>query len=568
MAGIDATIPLGVKTPDPMTSLSSLLNVAKGAQDLKTGAQNLQIGAQTLQQNQQKTQQGAIDLQERQGLQQVLADPANYTNDDGSYSPQKAQANIMRVAPTIGTKAIEGLAIAHQQATQAQRFLGQLKDENRARVGQAIYSTLDAPPEVVGKTLDTIGEQYKDIGGQEVAQNAKSHYQQVLKDQGPDAAKKFLAQTAAAVLPQNTQQTMNTPDGAPVDAGNVSYQVNTKPGVAGMPVGSVIPGTSVQKGLPPTQPTVGPNNQPGIVGPHGTPPAAGHVPVAGVQPDNDRATIFQQELAKAQDRLANPQKYMAPVDLQHDPNGDQFRARAQQDIAAIQKEMQRTGVQTAAPRANFVPTGPVPGANESKAGTVQVINDHWQKINAGAADAPVATALLSTIKQLAPAAITGTESGKRAYWNGLFNALHAGDKATGDLQKDTDLLNKSMAQLNLSTPATTDAMRTLIEAGRPHSTMSEGAIKEAAAQIEGQLKANMATRNLLAPDKRYADATGDLSHYQQKMETLQQVMDPRIFQYESMPKEDRKAFMAKLAPQDRATLIDKTKKLEALGVFQ
>lgn len=568
MAGIDATIPLGVKTPDPMTSLSSLLNVAKGAQDLKTGAQNLQIGAQTLQQNQQKTQQGAIDLQERQGLQQVLADPANYTNDDGSYSPQKAQANIMRVAPTIGTKAIEGLAIAHQQATQAQRFLGQLKDENRARVGQAIYSTLDAPPEVVGKTLDTIGEQYKDIGGQEVAQNAKSHYQQVLKDQGPDAAKKFLAQTAAAVLPQNTQQTMNTPDGAPVDAGNVSYQVNTKPGVAGMPVGSVIPGTSVQKGLPPTQPTVGPNNQPGIVGPHGTPPAAGHVPVAGVQPDNDRATIFQQELAKAQDRLANPQKYMAPVDLQHDPNGEQFRARAQQDIAAIQKEMQRTGVQTAAPRANFVPTGPVPGANESKAGTVKVINDHWNNLNQQAENSQLLEGVLGNIKALAPGAITGTESGRKAYLTGLLNSMHLGGQATGDMQKDTDLLEKNIAQLGLNTPATTDAMRTIVGAARPHSTMSKGAIEEASAQIMGQIQANRAVRNALTAPKQIADQTGNTDTYQQVKQHIEEVADPRAWQFQALSPEGRKAMLSKLSPEDRAGLRTKIEALHNMGLLQ
>jgi hypothetical protein len=51
MPGIDASIPLGVKPPDQMQNLSSLLGVAKGAQEV---------------------QQGGISLNERQAVQGVL----------------------------------------------------------------------------------------------------------------------------------------------------------------------------------------------------------------------------------------------------------------------------------------------------------------------------------------------------------------------------------------------------------------------------------------------------------------------------------------------------------------
>lgn len=541
MAGIDATIPLGAKAPDPMQNLSGLLTVARGMQGLQTGSQNLQIGNQTLQQNQQKTQQGGIDLQERQAVQGVLADPSNYTDPDGNVDFRRAMPAVMRAAPTTGLKYVQDLMTAQKQHTDAQQSLNNLTTDVRAQAGKVLYNIPpDTPADVVHKTFDELQSQYR--GAEPYWAALRLGYDHA-SQQGN--ATGFLANAAKTTMPQPVQQEMKSPTGSTVDTGNTSYEVNTKADIPGLPIGAVIPGTSVQKGLPPTQPTVGPSNQPGVMGPNGIPPAPGQVPRTGYNGGSPAAAAPEQLAIMQQERAAAAAKGDAAT------------------VAALDREMGRIKAQP-----GFVPTGPVPGANESKAGTVQVINDHWNKINAGAADAPVATALLSTIKQLAPGAITGTESGKRSYWNGLFNALHIGTQATGDLQKDTDLLNKAMAQLNLSTPATTDAMRTLVEAGRPHSTMSEGAIKDAAAQIEGQLKANMATRNLLAPDKRYADATGDLSHYQQKMETLQQVMDPRIFQYESMPKEDRKAFMAKLVPQDRAALIGKTKKLEALGVFQ
>ncbi|MDB5956734.1 hypothetical protein [Ramlibacter sp.] len=235
MPGIDASIPLGAKLPDQMQSLSSLLNVARGVQDLKTGAQNQQIGQQTLQQNQQATQQGQIDLQERQALQPVLTDPSNYTAADGSFDPVKAQANIMKAAPTTGTKYLSAIATAHKQGTEAQAALNSLTTDDRKQVSEVLYSAANSPPEVVEKLLDTLGQQYK--GMAPVIEDAKSRYRQALA-QGPDAGRQFITQAAQAALPPQTQQD--------VKSGSISF-VNTKDGVqpfqtkvgAATPVGPV-----------------------------------------------------------------------------------------------------------------------------------------------------------------------------------------------------------------------------------------------------------------------------------------------------------------------------------------
>ncbi|MFS6963245.1 hypothetical protein ABMY88_23875, partial [Escherichia coli] len=85
-------------------------------------------------------------------------------------------------------------------------------------------------------------------------------------------------------------------------------------------------------------------------------------------------------------------------------------------------------------------------------------------LNDQSTGAPLIAALQGNIKSLIPGAITGTESGRKAYVVGLLNAMGVGGQATGDIQKDTDLLQKQMAQLQLGTPATTDAMRTLVSA--------------------------------------------------------------------------------------------------------
>lgn len=525
---MDTSAILGFKQPDMMQNLSGLLNVANSAQ--------------TLQQNQQKTQQGGIDLQERQNAIEFLKG-GSFVNPDGSLDNAKLTTGLTKVAPTTGMKIASEYGTAHSSVTGATQALNNLTNDNRTRLASVTYAAAGQSPEVMGATADALAKEIKGAGP--LVDLFKSQYAQIYQAQGPEKAKEFAIRSSQSVLPQEAQQSANTPTVAGVNTGQQTYGVNIKPNVAGMPVGSVVPGTSAQLQPPPTQPVLGQNNQPGILGSQGTPPAAGTVP-SGYAGGSALAA------APEQLRIMQSEREQAAA------KGDQ------PTVAALDREMDRIRKQP-----GFIATGPVPGTIESKLGSVNVVNDHWARINAGSADSPVATSLLSTIRDLAPAAITGAEAGKRAYWNGLFNALHIGTQATGDLQKDTDLLQKSMAQLNIATPATTDAMRTLVEAGRPHSTMSATAIQDAAGQIEGQIKGNMAMRNLMTSDKRYADATGDVTSYDNKRQALEKLMDPRIFQYESLPPgAARQAFINKINPKDRAEVIEKTKKLVTMGVFQ
>lgn len=233
---IDASIPLGIKPPDQMQNLSSLLNVANGVQTLKQG--------------QQKVQQGAIDLQERQGMQQFLSDPKNITDDQGNLDLGKMQAGISKYAPTTGFQYMQKAAEAHRAHTEATKALNGLTADNRTQIGSVLTALPpDAPPDLVHKTVDALNQQY---GGRltPLVSIFKNGYDHAVTTGGPQGAQSFIQQAARGVLPQTTQVDLNTPAGVTLDNGQQSTVVNLKPGVQGIPQGAAVPGTQVQKLVP------------------------------------------------------------------------------------------------------------------------------------------------------------------------------------------------------------------------------------------------------------------------------------------------------------------------------
>jgi hypothetical protein len=484
--------------------------------------QSLQLGQQTMQSNQQAIDSGGIDLREKQAMQQVLKDPSKYTDPQGNVDWNKLTPAVMQAAPVNGPKYIQGLFAAQAQGTAAKQAVQSLDADSRAKVSQFLLSQVGKDPKSIGDALNSLGSAFPTLGP------AIEHARQTLAPAMQAGDQKTLDaevwRLAKSVQDAPSQQSMNAPAGVGVTNNQQSAVVNTKPG-ADVPVGAVIPGTLQQMQLPPGTPTVGPNNQPGYVGPQSPPTPMGL--------DAVRAAM--------------------------EKNGD---TSANYDIGGRKGTLHAGG--------GFVPSGPVPGANESKGGSVQVMNEHWANINKQAENAPLVLGVLGNIKSLASSAITGSDAGKRAYVNGLLNAFGLGNQKTGDLQKDTDLLEKNMAQLNLGTPAATDAMRNLIEAGRPHSTMNSGAIQEAAAQVEGQVKANLAIRNSLSVAKSVADQSGDPTVYSSTRQHLEQVADPRAWQYMSLGpgSQQAKDFLKKLTPGDRAQLVKNVGELERMGLLK
>lgn len=534
---IDPNIPLGIHQQNPMQPLSNLLNIANTQQ-------GMQARALQMQGMQQQNEQGGIDLQERKSLQPLLSDPSKYTDQNGDVDFNKATSMIMSAAPTTGLNYIKALYAAQQQKTVAQQTIAQQSDQNNARVSAALASIPpDASPEVVRKTMETIKGMYPNQDMQNVLGQMQGHLNTAM--QNPDAKIRAQAlQTASRMFsPPTVQQAMATPEGIVVSNGQVSGVVSTKPGTTA-PQGEFIPGTRQQQELPPATPTFDKaTNTPGYLGAQ----SHGNFPSVSSQQQNERDG---ERLKVLQDELKN------------ESNPDN-RARLQREIQATQQGIaQRSN--PGSQKGGFVPSGPALGQEKNIGDNVDQMSRHFSGLQDQAAGAPMVTALTGNIKSLANDAITGTEAGKKKYLFGLMNALHIGGQYTGDLQKDTDLLEKQMAQLNLNTPASTDAARTLVQAARPNSHMSAGAISEAADQIASQVKANMAMRNVLSSYKQYGDVQG----YNNMRQKLEQTADPRIWQYESLPKEQRAAFMQKLQPQDRADLVNKAKQLTDMGIIK
>jgi hypothetical protein len=197
------------------------------------------------------------------------------------------------------------------------------------------------------------------------------------------------------------------------------------------------------------------------------------------------------------------------------------------------------------------------------------MSSHFENLNIAAQNLPLATGLTKTIEGLAPSAFVGVGGDKKQYIAGLLQALPGHFTPTGDAQTDTNLLHKAMAQLNMSTPAGTDAARTLVEAGQPNTKMDPAAIKEAAGTVLGQVRMNVAERNFLQTARYSNKGQGDIETYQQGRQKFEASADPRIWQYEDLAKNNPKAARSFLQRQpDKADLVRKTKELESMGFFR
>ncbi|SRR6266436_472579 len=210
---------------------------------------------------------------------------------------------------------------------------------------------------------------------------------------------------------------------------------------------------------------------------------------------------------------------------------------------------------------------PTPAAVQAQTKTAADMSDHFTGLNASAQSLPLVTGLTKTIEGLAPSAFTGPGGDKRQYMAGLARVF--GVNLTGDAQTDTNLMNKAMAQLNISTPAGTDAARALIEAGQPNSHMDAAAIREAAGTVAGQVRMNAAERNFLQTTRLSNRGAGDPQAYQEGRQAFEANADPRIWQYEELVRSNPKAATSFISRQpDKADLIRKTGALEQMGFFR
>jgi len=254
---LDTSIPLQVRQTDPTQQLSSLMGVLSTSQAMQARQQSMQA-------MEMQNQQAAIDLSERQNIQQVMQQNKGFANPDtGDIDLAAAMPKIMSVAPTKGAEFIQQLATGQAQKVRAQQTIAQQSDENNTRVGNALASLPpDADKNVIDKTFQTIRSMYPNPDMQNVLGRMHDH---ILGVEDPDQRATLLKQGSRMFLPQAAQQQMNTPEGIGFDNGQYTGSVNIKPGTD-IKQGAIIPGTLIQKNIPVTQPIQMRNGASGIYG--------------------------------------------------------------------------------------------------------------------------------------------------------------------------------------------------------------------------------------------------------------------------------------------------------------
>lgn len=151
---IDATIPLGIKTPDTMSTLGGFLSVAKGAQELRTGAiQQQRMGVQLEQ------EKGALDA--RKALATILADPEIRDPETGLTDLNKFYSKALDVDPNnyIATEVGGKIAAANADMIKVKTLGMALGDQAQAVVGQRLMALSNDPnttKETVNSTLDDL----------------------------------------------------------------------------------------------------------------------------------------------------------------------------------------------------------------------------------------------------------------------------------------------------------------------------------------------------------------------------------------------------------------------------
>jgi hypothetical protein len=176
-----------------------------------------------------------------------------------------------------------------------------------------------------------------------------------------------------------------------------------------------------------------------------------------------------------------------------------------------------------------------PGVEKSISGNVETMNSDFSDLYAANKNAPVTLAILDNIKQLAPKSITGSQSDKLAYMNGLLTL--GGLPAAKDLASASDLLNKNanMLAINMRLGASgggSDALQALAQAANPNSHMQPDAIIKAADEVAGQVRMRQAQYQHLLPFKMKNDVQG----YYGAQQTFTSGADPRSYQPDAIAK--------------------------------
>jgi len=497
-----APVALGIKVPDAMANLGSVMGAANSMQALK--------GAQ-------------FDLAKKQAT----------LGADIAKNQAESDVAVGTVAPRITS--------AQESAKQSQiaTHVNQYKFD--AEKGQHILQLaggLAADPDVIkaegAKTPDELSAASSKVTDAVLA--ARDRAYELTGDRkkvdvqfapiiakaahAPNGLRSLLMPIILGGQGAGQQSATITPATAAINTGQRTDVINTGQNPFSPPPAAA-PMVSVPNEVPVTQPIYNPTAQaPGIVGPQPRPGASIPKSVQS-QRDAESLILLKDERAKA----TNPA-----------------------DQAALDREI------AARSRTAFIQTGPSLGEPAGADIMPAAVKVDWDKTLAASSVAQQNIGVLNNIKKYSEGAIKGFAADRRSLINSLGDALGiSGDELT---KTNTDLLAKNANMLAL-VGGNTDAARALAEAANPNIHMNGPAIKHAADQIIAQNKMALEKARFLRP------ALGNADEYNKKLVEWNAVADPRVLQLQSMSPEEKAALRKSDEwPQFKA----KAQKLHDIGV--
>lgn len=268
-------------------------------------------------------------------------------------------------------------------------------------------------------------------------------------------------------------------------------------------------------------------------------------------------------LPPAQPATANftgsPDKIMA--DIMAIPNA-QDRSNA---LAAFQSQA-RSDPSFSGRKEMITPTPQMGAVEGAKLGQDE-LSGKGKALAADSSQAQTVISRLQNIKMLAPGSITGAETSKRDFFNGLLSL--GGIKAAGDAKTASDLVDKNSAQIVAALRlgaggGGTDALQSLLSSGNPSRKMTLPAINDAVDQLIASQKMIQAKNQLLQPHYLGRDPVT----YGTKENTFDQNADPRIWQLEGLKGNEQATYIKSLPPDVASEMLAKRKALKAIGALK
>ena len=486
--------------PVPGMSLSDMMNMASSAQAYQQQRQlnplQLQAAEQTVE---QARRMNPLALQ----AQQQIVDQAARVN------PQLLKSATATAGTAQLSEESAGYDVASKKVNIVANRLTALI--NNPYVISAEKEPNSVYPDALSNLLQSYGmAQAKEMGIpiDQAAQLIQPYLEQARNK--PGELRTFLKDKLLATLDAGSRVSAMAPTGIAVNTGAGGGTVNTNI-FAGMPQGSVIPGTSFVQQLPPTTQGVAAEGQfPGV--PAGTPYLLGPQGSAGTPAPGSRP---------------------APAGPAAGPGA------------------------AAPPVARPFVTGQAPGEASTLTANAATASADWATTSTDAGVAQQRIATLQKIRQLAPDAFTGVKGETKEFIAGFLNAI--GIPAYEAEKTTTDQLRKNAKLLELA-GGNTDAARALAEMANPNTKMTAQAIKEVVNQLIGIESMKAAKAKYLGQYRTFPD------NYIKQLELFNNIADSRLFQ--EMTREEVAKMKASLSETELAELSRKIRVAKIMGVIK